>query len=238
MHFLSLCHERGSWPTVTTFGGGRLIPLFFGRFSNYDREASVLDFPLSGAGPCSTEARRLGFTTFAQIAEHVRNLPYGRIEQDLQGLAVLHQGRGTCSSKHKLLAILARECARDDVRLTLGFYEMSERNTPGISEILNAAELKNILEAHCYLTWQGRRYDFTGLPGGFTSPFESLTEERHVVPEDLPAAKRRFHRDAVIRWAKELGIDSDKAWKVREQCIAALSRVGSGHRGAFRRERL
>jgi hypothetical protein len=133
------------------------------------------------------------------------------------------RGRGTCTSKHKLLAILARECGRTDVALTLGLYEMTERNTPGIGAILAGARLQSVPEVHCYLTWQSQRYDFTGLPAGPASPFESLIEERPAVPEELRAEKLRFHRDALVRWAERLGIDPDRAWGVREQCIKALS---------------
>ncbi len=185
----------------------------------------LLDFPIDGSGPCSTEAQRLGFATFAQIAEHVRDLPYGRVDDDSHGLTVLREGRGTCSSKHKLLAILARECGQNEVRLTLGLYEMSERNTPGVGAVLDAARLQSLPEAHCYLIWQGHRYDFTGLSAAPTSPFESLIEEKPVAPEDLLAVKRQFHRWAVVRWAEKIGIDPDRAWEVRERCIEALSHV-------------
>jgi hypothetical protein len=192
--------------------------------------AIVIDFPLEGSGSCSAEARRLGFTTFAQIAEHIRSLPYGRVQGDPEGLAVLRHGRGTCSSKHRYLAILARECGRNDVRLTLGLYEMSEHNTPGVGMVLQAAALQSVPEVHCYLTWQGRRYDFTGLPRGSSSPFESLTEEKPVLPEDLPTAKVQFHRYAMVHWAQERGVDPELAWNVRERCMEALSPIGSVNR--------
>jgi hypothetical protein len=185
--------------------------------------AMELNFPITGSGPCSTRARALGFTTFAQIANHVRALPYGRVENDPQGVAVLERGGGTCSSKHKFLAILARECGQTDVRLSVGLYEMCERNTPGVGPVLDSVRMQYIPEAHCYLAWRGQRYDFTGVPTGHASPFESLLEERQMAPEDLPEAKLRFHRQAVFSWAEKRGLDFERVWEIREQCIAALS---------------
>jgi hypothetical protein len=112
----------------------------------------VLDFPITGSGPCSTHAREIGYTNFARLAEYVRMLPYGRVEVDAAGLSVLRQERGTCSSKHRFLAIVARECGHTEVTLTLGLYQMSERNTPGVGPILAGARLASIPEAHCYLS--------------------------------------------------------------------------------------
>lgn len=183
-----------------------------------------LDFPLSGPGPCSHAARSMSFTRFALLAEYVRDLPYGRVTSDPHGLAVLHEGRGTCNSKHQFLAALARECGRADVTLTIGLYRMSARTNPGIGPILTAAGLDEILEAHCYLTCHTHRYDFTGLPAGDVSPFDVLIDERDTTPEDLPAMKVPYHREALSRWARGLGIDPEFAWAVREQCIEALSR--------------
>lgn len=182
-----------------------------------------LDFSLNGSGPCSRAARSVAFTHFAPLAEHVRNLPYGRVPSEPRGVAVLREGRGTCSSKHQLLAALARECDQRDVALMIGLYRMSERTNPGIGAILAAAGLDEILEAHCYLTYQAHRFDFTGLSSGVQSPFEVLMDERAVVPEELPAVKVPYHREALTRWAQDIGIDFQTAWGVREQCIGALS---------------
>ena len=190
---------------------------------------AMLDFAISGTGQLSSEVRRLGFATFAQIAEHVRMLAYGRVANTGDALAILRCGRGTCSSKHRFLAALAHECGQTDVTLTLGLYEMSERNTPGIGEILAAGRVSAIPEAHCYLTYRGSRYDFTGLTAGSTSPFDSLIEERAVAPDDLPITKERYHRAAVAGWADANGIDRDCAWQLREQCIAELARARSSH---------
>jgi hypothetical protein len=100
---------------------------------------------------------------------------------------------------------------------------MSERNTPGVGSILAAAGVDVIPEAHCYLTYEGQRYDFTGLVAGQVSPFDSLMDERSVAPDDLPPVKLKYHLEAIARWATQVGFDFERAWQLREECIASLA---------------
>ena len=57
-----------------------------------------------------------------------------------------------------------------EVKLMLGLYAMTEGNTPGVGAVLGAAGIAAIPEAHCYLMCRERRFDYTGLPSGGTSP--------------------------------------------------------------------
>jgi hypothetical protein len=181
-----------------------------------------LDFPLIGNGALSAAVRALGLGSFAEVAEFIRLLPYGRVADGEDSSAILRARKGTCSSKHRFLAALAHESGRFDVLLTVGLYKMSERNTPGVGSVLAAAGVDVIPEAHCYLTYDGQKYDFTGLPAGQLSPFDSLTDERSVAPDNLPAVKLKYHQEAIARWATQVGFDSERAWRLREECIARL----------------
>jgi len=107
--------------------------------------------------------------------------------------------------------------------LTLGLYEMSEANTPGVGPALQTAGLTAILEAHCYLMREGQRYDFTGLSSGAASPFDSLVEERAILPSAPVSLKAKYHRSALSTWARSRGVDPDRAWAVREKCIELLT---------------
>ena len=180
-----------------------------------------LDFEIGDSSLCS-EVKQCGFVRFRELAEHVRALPYRRIEST-DAAAVLREGGGTCSTKHRLLALVAHESGQFEVQLTVGIYEMSERNTPGVHSVLSSASLPLIPEAHCYLTVCGERLDFTGLPSGTTSPFDSLLLERFILPGELPSIKDSVHREFLSRWAHEHGLLVEEVWSVREACIAALS---------------
>lgn len=186
-------------------------------------DRAKLDFPLTGNGPLSAAVRGLGFESFAEVAELICTLPYGRVADDEDREAILRERRGTCSSKHRFLAALAHESGHTDVLLMIGLYKMSGRNTPGVGSVLAAARVDAIPEAHCYLMHEGRRYDFTGLASGQSSPFDSLIDERSVAPDDLPSVKLKCHQEAISQWAMKVGLNFERAWDLREECIASLA---------------
>jgi len=181
------------------------------------------NFRIHASGALSEAVRGEALAAFEQLAEYVRSLPYGRTSNTMDPLAVLRDKRGTCSSKHHLLAAVAHECGHPEVRLTVGVYEMCEQNTPGVGAVLRSAALASIPEAHCYLTVGGERFDFTGLPSGSASPFDALLGEHFVSPEALAQTKRLLHAQAMAAWAASAGVTADSAWATREACVAALT---------------
>jgi hypothetical protein len=187
------------------------------------RLSGRLRFRISGESALCEGVRSRGFESFEQLAEHVRNLPYGRTANTGEPLAVLRQGCGTCSAKHQLLAAVAQDSGHSEVQLIVGIYEMSEDNTPGVGAVLKAASLTSIPEAHCYLSIEGERFDFTGLPAGSSSPFAALLAEYTVSPSNLSQVKVKLHQEAIAAWASDHGISKEVAWATREACIAALA---------------
>jgi len=187
------------------------------------RLSNRLQFRIFGGSALCEAVRFRGFESFESLAEHVRSLPYGRTLNAASLLSVLQEGRGTCSAKHRLLAAVAQDCGHSEVQLTVGIYEMSEENTPGVGAVLNAAGLTSIPETHCYLSIEGKRFDFTGLAAGSSSPIAALLAEHRVSPTNLLDIKVKLHKDAITVWAKDRGISKELAWATREACIAALA---------------
>src|SRR5262245_37335349 len=95
------------------------------------------EHPLAVAGPESEAFLRAGCKTYRSAARTLHALPYGRNSDREDFRLVLIEQRGTCSTKHALLAALALE-QQLDVALTIGIYDMSERNTPGVGRVLAA----------------------------------------------------------------------------------------------------
>jgi hypothetical protein len=187
------------------------------------RLSGRLQFRISGGSALCEDVRARGFASFEDLAEHVRALPYARTSNLEEPLAVLREGRGTCSAKHQFLAAVAQESGHSEVQLTVGIYEMTEENTPGVGAVLRAASLGSIPEAHCYLSIEGERFDFTGLRSGGSSPFAALLAEYTVSPTILAQTKVELHKKAMGAWARDRGISKDLAWAIREACIAALA---------------
>lgn len=183
---------------------------------------------LKQAGDISRAFVRAGALDYREAARFVCRLPYGRNTIVRDPLIVMREGRGTCSTKHALLRRLAAE--QDlDVALILGIYEMRETNTPGVGLILRKHRLATLPEAHCYLRFRGCRVDvtreFDAHPLETISPF---LHEEDITPEQIGDYKARLHRGFLGRWIAETGIaggrDLDEIWRIREECIAALSR--------------
>jgi len=168
-----------------------------------------------------------GFNDFSQLTAYIRSLPYDRNNDIDDPGCVLHEQRGTCSSKHRLLALVAHDCGHPEVQLTVGIYAMSEQNTPGVGAVLAQHTFTSIPEAHCYLTVEGDRFDFTGLLPGRSSPFDALISEHLVSPGVLPEIKRDLHLRALAGWSHGVGISLASAWAIREACIAALKSSSS-----------
>jgi hypothetical protein len=124
------------------------------------RLSGRLRFLICGDSALCVDARSRGFESFEQLAEYVRKLPYGRTSNAQEPLAVLRQGRGTCSAKHQLLAVIAQDCGHSEVQLTAGIYEMSEENTPGKEAIAAWASERGIPKE---AAWAAREACITAL---------------------------------------------------------------------------
>ncbi len=161
-------------------------------------------------------------------ARHVWRLPYGRISDRSKVLLVLTERRGTCTTKHALLAELAAEHGVD-VGLTLGIYEMRKRNTQGVGAVLDAHHLALIPEAHCYLTHAATRIDITRDVAG-AAPIDTFLHEERITPAQIGDYKIALHRCFLADWLARSpagrGRSLEDMWRIREECIADLGETG------------
>ena len=185
------------------------------------------DFGLGTSGDFGSRFCALGAEDFRTAARYVRDLPYGRNSDRSDFSLVLPEGRGTCSTKHALLAALAREHDAD-VELRLGVYLMDGANTPGVADVLDAHGLAGLPEAHCYLAYRGERVDVTGAGADAVQRF---LHEEVIEPGQIGAYKVDMHRKFVRTWAAGRGLDPERVWSAREECIGALSDRGASQNG-------
>lgn len=184
------------------------------------------DIVLQPTGSMSGELTARGLKDFRAAGRYLHQLPYGRNMNRADFRLVLSEGRGTCSTKHALLAALAQE-QHLPIVLTVGIYEMNDRNTPGVGIVLNQHGLSAIPEAHCYLTFQGMRIDVTRSGVEPTEPISEFLYEEAIVPEQIGDYKvqlhQRFLRDWLAATVAVSGRSFAEMWKIREECIAALA---------------
>ncbi|HKA55651.1 MAG TPA: hypothetical protein VKJ47_18520 [Candidatus Binatia bacterium] len=184
------------------------------------------DVPLRPAGQITAELMTRGITAFRAAGRYLHHLPYSRNSDRSDFRLVLPEGRGTCSTKHALLAELARE-QNLPVVLTLGIYEMHERNTPGVGLVLDRYGLPYIPEAHCYLRYAGTRIDVTRSGAEPAEPIDRFLYEEAIVPAQIGDYKLQLHQRFLRSWLANTGgvggRSFTEAWKIREECIAALA---------------
>ena len=191
---------------------------------------AIPNVALQTAGDTTTLFLARGIATLREAARYLWALPYGRVSNALRPDLVLHEGRGTCTTKHALLASLAAE-QEIDLALTLGVYEMTERNTPGVGPVLDRYGLEAIPEAHCYVVWQGKRIDITRQVNAPEAITRFLYEER-IGPKNIAPYKMRIHRQCLNKWRERGGTSAvkyslEELWRIREECIAALERAST-----------
>jgi len=183
---------------------------------------------LQRPGEISAAFAQFGVDDYRAAARYVAILPYGRNRTVTDALIVLREGRGTCSTKHALLRRLAAE--QDlGVALILGIYEMSAQNTLGVEGVLRKYGLSTLPEAHCYLRIGSKRIDLTRVSheGQRLQPLRFLHEEE-IDPEQVGSYKFDLHRRFLKQWVTETGANGCRSlqelWRIREECIVALSR--------------
>jgi hypothetical protein len=139
---------------------------------------------------------------------------------------VLLENKGTCSTKHGLLALFAQE-QNLPIALHIGIYEMNGLNTPGVGPVLETNCLTGIPEAHCYLKYRSQRFDVSAArTDARRQPIERLLVEIEVSPEQTGAYKANFHQQFMRNWMKAACLPRvftfEQLWEVREACIHAL----------------
>lgn len=183
------------------------------------------DFKLRLAGQISESFLNEGIASFTSAALLVRGFAYGRTSRPGDYLLVLKEKKGTCSSKHALLALLAEE-HHQPVELKLGMFELTAASNPRLASLLAQHELHAVPEAHAYLSRDGAGFDFTGAHVPI-QPLRPMWGEETVAVSDLGEYKNRYHRRMMTKWLEERGLSqrmtSEQLWQVREECIAALS---------------
>jgi hypothetical protein len=184
------------------------------------------DIVLQPARPISRALIVRGIQDFRAAGRYLHQLPYGRNTSRSDFRLVLSEGRGTCSTKHALLAALAQE-QHLPIVLTVGIYEMHDRNTPGVGMVLDKYGLSFMPEAHCYLTFQGMRIDVTRSGVEPSEPISEFLYEEAIVPEQIGDYKVQLHQRFLREWLAATTTVSGRGfaelWQIREECIAALA---------------
>lgn len=182
------------------------------------------NFHLNTSGPLSKICIGLGLTSFRDVSKYVQQLPYGRNSNRSDFTIIIKENKGTCSTKHAFLKQIAIENEQSPVKLYIGIYKMTEKNTKGIGDVLKEQGLSYIPEAHTYLKINNMVVDITRTINSETSFESSLLTEEQILPDQIGNHKVDFHKAYLRQWVEteDVPYDFDSIWDIRESCIKAL----------------
>jgi hypothetical protein len=188
----------------------------------------LIDFEIKQDFLVSNAFKTRGCKRFLDACAYVANLPYARNAHPTNQLIPLLENRGTCTTKHQLLATLAYEQGVDDLEVMIGFFKMNKQNMPAIGPVLAKYKLDYIVEAHTYLRFREVYLDFTNATSNENQDYrKTLIQELSVDTFQLFDYKVMVHQ---LFLENQIEIDPaaakytiEQLWGIREECILALS---------------
>ncbi|MGB0895923.1 MAG: hypothetical protein ACPGU9_04635 [Flavobacteriaceae bacterium] len=167
----------------------------------------------------------LGVFTFSDAIEFVKNLPYGRTKHRANFYAVLEELKGTCSTKHAVLRMLATEQGYTTVSLYMCIFKMNGHNTPIVNPILSKYHIDYIPEAHCVLKIDNKFVDVTSSKSNYDNLKADVLCMEEISPEQIGAFKVAYHKKYLKDWmvSQPYPYTFETLWAVREECIRELS---------------
>lgn len=168
----------------------------------------------------------LGMTDFKVACSFVKELPYGRNSNKTDLTIVLKERKGTCSTKHALLATLAEENEIAEIELIAGIFLMDVVTHPILTDFFKDKPYNSLPELHCYLRYKGERFDFTSKIDRMPLISPKIVREQRIEPHQVGDWKKVIHQDYLQKWLfrkPELEITLEELWEQREECIQLLS---------------
>lgn len=118
------------------------------------------DVNIQAKGVVSKKFLERGIETFRAACHWIKDLPYGSNSNNENSLILFEENRGTCTTKHGVIARLASELELE-VYKNLGFYRLNDEVVTGVNAILQTHGLKFIPQTHCFLEYGSFRVDLT-----------------------------------------------------------------------------
>lgn len=176
-----------------------------------------------GEGYYSNLFKGKGISTFEEAMLYVQQLPYGRNSERDRFELVLSEGKGSCSTKHALLAELALENKWKDIDLVCGIFLMSPETHPILASHFYKKKYTAIPEAHCYLRINEERIDLTSKSSTIKNIENKIVREQRIEPHQVVEWKVLTHKDYLQKYLQrnpQIELSFEDFWNEREACIA------------------
>lgn len=184
------------------------------------------DKPISSTGEISVQFLSRGIQTFLDACRYAHELPYGYNSDRDDLLILFKEGKGSCTTKHAVIATLAKELALP-VEKQIGIYPMTEEIVTGAEPILKKYDLPYLPMIHCFLSDQVHRVDLTeGNRNGKNRSIETFLYTETVSPNISGKEEYRLYRNAlkdrILSMDEMNGVDMKRILHAREEGLALL----------------
>ncbi|MHA1673106.1 MAG: hypothetical protein ACTSYI_05710 [Promethearchaeota archaeon] len=169
--------------------------------------------------------------TFKDACLYVHHMPYGYNSDRDDKWALFNENLGSCSTKHGIIATLAKELGIP-LHKHVGIYKFNEEICTGTRKIIEKYQIPYIPMIHCFLVFQEYQIDLTeGNLNGKNQPINDFIQEEEVIPfitdKDEYLLFKRVLRERVMNSIEMNGILEKTILKAREEAIHLLhAKVG------------
>jgi hypothetical protein len=133
-------------------------------------------------GTISTKFLSLNISSFKEACLYVHNLRYGYNSDKDDELILFKEQKGSCTTKHGVIAKLAEELAIPLYK-KVGIYKLTEKIVTGTKTIIEKYGLPYVPMVHCFLAYKDYRFDLTeGNNNGKNRSIEEFIHEEQVKP--------------------------------------------------------
>lgn len=166
-----------------------------------------------------------GVVTWEDLIRCVKTFHYGRNSNRSNLSLVWDERKGSCSSKHAFLKLVADLNKIENIDLILCMYKMNANNTGKVGAVLAEFDIDYLPEAHCYICFNSKPIDVTTMTSSFSSIQNDILEEQTIQPEQVIKHKIDYHKDFLKKWGEDNHPNKsfEELWAIREKCILALT---------------
>ncbi len=146
---------------------------------SYDKLPDVEIIPV---GEFSEKFLEMGISTFIDACNYIHDIDYGSNTNYEDRMILFKENKGTCTSKHAVIASLAQEL-KIPLFKHICVYKFTEEITTGVVKILKQYEIPYVPMVHCFLVYENYRFDLTeGNRNGKKTPINVCIHSERVDP--------------------------------------------------------
>ena len=181
---------------------------------------------ITSSGIISDKFLSLGINDFHEACAYVHNMPYGYNSGREDILILFKENRGSCTTKHAVIAALAVELNLDILK-HIGIYKMTEEIVTGTDEILKKYDLPYLPMIHCFLKENDISVDLTeGNNNGKNTGINEFIYTEKAIPnissKDEYLIYRKTLETIVLKSDEMKHTDMKTLLKAREEGLILL----------------